>query len=198
MLLETLLRTFEQKLKDYNPICSHFLNAGLGQETIQESLAGIDLPFTEDFYALYSWKDGSNWNGEERDRFIPYVSTNLFVLASFIPLKTAVRLYNARAGKDEFWQRSMFPLFQDNGGGFYLLNVDLKDEKIYYNRVDDESEDWCQPIFTSLSACFATIDEWYASKAIVYDPVEGYARYSDDKKAIEIARRRNPDCRYWA
>jgi hypothetical protein len=197
MRLNSILKRLEALLPVYNPSFLFFLNTGLTDEAINQLFGESILPFPDDFYTLYNWRNGTTWRPEEKQRFIAKTATYLFPLAAFMPLEEALYAYKHLAGKDEYWRTSMFPIFESFGGDYFLLDTSAEDGRIYFYTVNDESDDWCIPIFGSLALGFQTILRWYEESALTYNDEEKRVKKANRDRYIAIAREVNPKCRYW-
>src|ERR1044072_8480499 len=126
---KSLLNGISEVLDKAKAPLANILQKGIGKETIQEKIKGLNINLPGEVYALYEWRNGT---------FIPddsysYDQTWIFPLGTFCSIEESVESYRYFVGNDDYWNNTMFMLFKSGTGEMYL--IDCNDESPTYHMI---------------------------------------------------------------
>ena len=175
-----------------------YLQPGISKSDVDKSLqlAGIDISFPKEVYALYGWRNGIN---DEDSESKTLGELRLFKLGIFVSLNLAVDDYLKQAIRKSYWSKGLFPLFVSGAGDYYLINVNKRSATcgmiMYYSPANPYFQGTAS-IFDSLKSCLTSIIECYRAKAYYFDLDSPYLEI-DPKLEMEIWRKHNPKSEYY-
>lgn len=161
--------------------------------TVDKHVGGLNITLPEEVYTLYSWH-----NGIIDTENYTFGQLWIFPLGIFIPIERSIEGYHYYAGKDGFWEKSMFMLLEAGGGEMYLIDCDPNSPtycQILKHNNGAVDHDIVTPIFDSLESLFISIVECFEKRAF-YHNVKG-AIQSDPELENAIFKKNNPKSKFW-
>jgi hypothetical protein len=194
--IQLLLNNIFQCLKRANSPLVNLLNEGIGKDYINAQLEKYDLEFPGDVYSLYEWKNGV----DDSQRHL-MGNICLFTMGIFPPFHRAYKSYQELVQNDDYWTKSMFPLFESGGAGFHLLECNPASDNfgmIYFYDIGAYEFDTIIGKYDTIETLFKSVNECYERGIYTYDN-EGKFTVTDYDRSFEISRKYNPHCRdYWS
>jgi hypothetical protein len=193
--IQFLLNNIYKCLEKTNSPLIKSLNERIDRKYVNAQLKSDNLKFPEDAYSLYEWKNGINDNEE-------YLMGNItfFPLGIFSSFERAHKSYYAWVGKDDYWTKSLFPLFETGGWGFHLLECNPLSKNygmIYRYDISAYEFDTIIGKYDSMKTLLQTINECYELGIYTYNK-DNIFEEIDYEKTFEISRKYNPRChQYW-
>ena len=179
-------------LRNVNAPILEILNPGIRRVDAEKILGYLSLP--EEVFVLYEWKNGSLI---DRQRLLG--ENWLFKRGIFMLAERAVELYTKKAGKDGFWNKAMFPLFESRGGDFYLIDSDVHSptyRMIFFHSIGAVDYDTMISKYDSLETLFETILECFKTRIYHYDPSSKTLEF-DPMPERNLSKKYNPKAGYW-
>lgn len=191
ILLDDIFKCLEQ----VKAPLTNLMNPGIDKDYIDAMLVNALLHFPEDLYTLYAWHNGVN---DHEEHLIGNIT--LFTLGIFIPFERSCEIYRLRAGEDEYWPQSRFPVFESGGGELYLIECNPVNENygmIYYHDISSYLFDTVIGKFDSLKTLLEAINECYNKGLYAFDK-ERMFTITNPRNANVFFRKHNPRCKqYW-
>ncbi len=190
--LKSLLSKLYQVLLKKESILPKLLQEPISRKEIDKLIENLDIVISEDVYELFGWKNGIRTSD---DYFIGQLW--IFPLGGFFPIEDSIERYNYYAGKDGYWSKSMFLLFESGGGEMYLLECDENSPNygiIFKHSIGAIDYDVIITAYDSLSALIRTVIECY-EKDIYFLSTTGVESNFDLE--LEVAKRNNPNSELW-
>jgi hypothetical protein len=192
--LQTLFEILIKHLqKGRSPVLDQF-QSGIEPQAVDSKIKALSIKIPPEVYSLYNWH-----NGIAHSEKLTLSQMWIFPMGMFVPIEDSVDRYHYHAGKDGFWQESMFMLFESGGGEMYLIDCDEKSatyRQIFKHDYGAIYYDVIITIYDSLESLFASIVECFEQKAYYFDPSSGSLE-ADDKLEKEIMKKNNPNSKYW-
>ena len=120
-----------------------------------------------------------------------------FNFGVFISFDQAVKTYNALAGKEYYFDKNKFPLFESGGGEIYVIECDSSSANygvIYYHSFSDVDDEILTTKYDSLMSLINTMTECFLQQAYKY---ENNVLITNHDLQREIAHANNPKSDYW-
>ena len=196
MIVELCQQLVDELERSKSPILS-YLQPGISRSQVDSKLklADIDIPFPDEVYALYGWKDGVK---DEYADTKALGELELFKLGIFTSLNLAIESY-AGAIQYNFWSEELFPLFGSGGGDYYLIDTNKSSptyQMILFYSPSNPYFEGTISIFDSLDSCLISIIECYGTKAYFFNTdLLGFE--IEGKLEMAIWRRNNPKSEYY-
>jgi cell wall assembly regulator SMI1 len=191
--MQELLDKLLAEMRKINSPAVNYLNDGISGEEIQILLSSTGVQLPKEAIELYKWHNGYN------DLIIN--SKNLgeiwFFDRGFFPsFKRSLENYGSHI--EYYWEKTLFPLFEDGGGDSYLINCNESSASfgsIFYYSPADWMFEGVIPIFNSLQDMIKTITECYRNGVYYLQDDGTFA--SNTEGMIELCKRLNPNVAYW-
>lgn len=176
----------------------NLLQPPLQKEEIKKKIASFSMILPEEVYSLFGWMNGVDSSIEH---FLG--AAWLFPGGGYYEFERAFEMYREEAGKDDFWNRSKFGIFESGGGDTYLIECAQNSPdfgKIYLYDIGSVDFDRMISIYDSLESLLSTIIECYTDQIYVCDKVTGVQ--TPDRatflKEVLIAKKYNPNSEFWS
>ena len=195
-MLKLTLNSLEKFFTDsQNFLLVHF-QEGLTRGEIDKLARSCHLTFSHEMHQLYKWKNGINFNTLP-DKTDP----NLFPLATFFPLEKSLDYYRYYTKSKKLWRDGLFPVFNNAGGDFFLVDTDENSEfykMIFFFCPSDPLINGMITFADSMNKLFSAVLECYKEKAFFYT-FYGNTQFlnSISENEKEIFKRFNPKSEYW-
>jgi hypothetical protein len=190
---ELLYKIVSELQKIKSPVLA-YLQPGVSKLTYEKKLNSFHLTPSDEFISLYQWHNGTAEMKTENSNLW------LFPGGIFLPIDKALEIYQYHTISNNTWDKTLFPIFADGGGDFYLINMSSQSPnhgRIYYFSFNAFDFDQIISYFDSVQSTIETIIEWYQQKAFILnyfgDPVVTF----DSEKQLHIALKNNPNSDYW-
>ncbi len=164
------------------------MNPGLTRKQIEDSLAKFKYPIPEEFFSLYQWHNGANYDESQivREQW-------LFDTYLFPSLDRVKELYNDTA-TDKYIKLSHLPIFEDIGGPMMLLECNEKSKQCgMILEYDVESVEYNTIIikYDSITNLLQTVNERFLRN------LNNIKSENDFLEVMKIAKDFNPKSKYW-
>jgi len=193
-ILSLLENIYKYPKKGKSPIIN-LLNNGINKEYINSHLKKNNLEFPNDVYSLYNWKNGVNDSEEHLMGNITF-----FPMGIFSSFERAYNNYQICSGKDSYWTKSLFPIFESGGAGFHLLECDPLNKNygiIYFYDLGAYEFDTIIGKYDSVRTLLESVRECYEEGVYTYNE-ERLFTVVDYERSFEISKNSNPLCQqYW-
>jgi hypothetical protein len=166
------------------------MQPGLSRSESEAFLKDAGIPAPPELVDLHEWRNGTAC---EAGTILSHAW--FFPGFRFIPLKEALAARNVGESVGR-WQARYFPIFDNGGGDYYLLDCSVGNKTS--GRVLEDLTGFSEepaPAYESLALMLATLEEAYRTGAIGVTP-EGRLRF-DDRAYAEIAGKKNPSIEIW-
>jgi hypothetical protein len=161
---EQILSEVELELSQRRAPILARLAKGKAETELKEIFTNIIVP--RELFSLYKWKGGTVTEN------VAIGECWLFKMGALISPEKALKLYERRVNKDEYWTEGMFPIFESLGGDYYLLDINESSPTcgmlFFYSRSAVDFETIISK-YDSLQTLFATILECFRREAYYYD-----------------------------
>lgn len=187
-------------LTSINPESADCYNPGLTRQQINQIIKDLPLKFCDNFYDLYQWRNGYNFNNEfNADTFLFCEQLYNGAPAAFCSLEDSVYVYNMMCSNSqadmnqslgrEYWNRKWFPIGAYEFKRILYVVGDLNPSPVYLWEVGCRENP--VRVYKNLSSMISTIAECcesglYQTIPDEYGEVEQMIiRIDDDKLDIE-------------
>jgi len=191
--MKKLLEEFYSVLKEKGSPVVNFLNNGLNTNDIDRISEDLGFNLPKEAVELFEWRNGT----DTQKMFELNLETDIFPLASFVPLEACLNRYKECLEYHRDWPSQLFVVFDSMIGDTFSIDVFPTSETygmIYIDSPVAMEFGGRAIIYDSLQSCIETQIECYDSGAFLITE-EGMD--IDHKKKIEISTRLNKKSEYW-
>ena len=185
---EISLLSLEKQLKAMKAPILKKLKPGID---LSKPINGIPQ-LSDDVKSLYQCKNGTTITPGDS-----LGSLWFFNFGVFISFDQAVKTYNTLAGKEDYFDKNKFPIFESGGGEIYVIECDPSSANygaIYYHSFSDVDDEILTKKYDSLISLIDTIHDCFVHRAYKY---ENKVLVTNHDLQREIAHRNNPKSDYW-
>lgn len=192
-LLQDLLNELEIQIKLKNPFFLNSLNQGINNFIINSLINGLGIELPPEVFQLYNWKNGTNMDGEF------YLGAKwLFRGGVFTSIERSIEAYQYYSGKDEYWKKTMFMLFESGGGEMFIMDCNKESKTfgfIYKHSIGAIDYDVAITAYDSLYSWLKTILECYKKNIYHFDN-SSILEFDFQAEAF-ISKKYNPKSKLW-
>lgn len=195
--MKILLDQFSEQLSLSGSHIIKELQPGIDRTIVEKSIRDFSLNLPDEVFELYAWRNGLNPEYLESSEV---GEMELFKLGIFPPFEISLEEYNDYAWKNNYYEKSFFPLFGSGGGDYFLINCEDESNergRIYYFTLSSYEFDKWISMYDSLETLIQTITYCYKEGAYSYNLEEGPSLQIDIPLEREICRVNNPLSDYW-
>jgi len=193
--IQLLLNKIFNCLKRINSPLVEFLNDGIDKTNINTRLKKYNLEFPEEVYSLYGWKNGVT---DKEEHLMGHIM--LFIMGIFSSFDRSCNSYQEWCGKDRYWNKTLFPLFESGGAGFHLIQCDPSSVNygmIYFYDISADEFDTIIGKYDSLKTLLQSVYDCYLLDIYTFNKY-GIFTVIDYEKSFKISKKYNPRCyQYW-
>jgi cell wall assembly regulator SMI1 len=193
MMKETLGELSKTLIASQSPL-TNFFKAGLTAEAVDRLTKNVNLNLPQDLKTIYEWKNGVDLDKLDDRNF----DTSLFPLATFVGLEDALEAYQFYTN-EKYWPTNMFPVFQSNGGDFFLSDINPQSKnysRIYFFSPSDPYFSDLISYADSVEKLLESVINCYSLGIFRYDQTDEYLDFDFDKQVV-LFRKINPESEYW-
>ncbi len=189
--MKEIFHELESVLREYNPHVLDTLALGLDTKTVQENLATAGIKYG-DWAEIYCWR-----NGFKEAEFLMY-QDDFCSWGKLMSLETSIDLYKENV-KNGTWSRDFFPLVDEGGGGYLLINLNTNHPgfgMIHVYAPHLLIVDNPETAYDSFHSFIETLIACYKNQ--IYTSIdEGSTLDIDDEQEQEISKIMNPKSVFW-
>ena len=189
--MKILLQELELTLSKFNPCLLELLSLGLDPNTVEMNLKKVGINFGR-WADIYCWRDG----------LMTLISTiSQYDFCSFgklIPLVSSIGIYKTNI-TNGIWSDGFFPIIEEGGGGYLLLNLMPSHPNFGNVHVYSPSlliTEKPEPIYDSFQSFIKTVIVCY-NHHIFSTKDNGINLIIDYQREQDISKTMNPKSSFW-